>query len=179
MSDDTTEADLVRAAALGDDRSFAILFERYRPLVRYICGRSAECGEDVDDAVQETFIKAYRALPSVTCVNLGAWVAQIARHVCIDRARRDKRGPACVEFIELRAAQVADGPEQVMTLGDSRLDDSMARLSDDHRVAIALRYVEECSHVEIAALMHKSPAQVKALIHRAKLRLQAAWIATA
>lgn len=167
------DAALVRAAALGDAAAFAAIVRRHRTAVRWTCVRTLARGDDVEDAMQETFFKAYARLPGMTCDNLRGWLVTIARNVCIDRIRHEARHPRHVDLDELDPAlEAVPGPDETMATGEGLIDHALGRLPDHHRVVASLRFVEELSHREIAEVMGKSPAQVKALIHRARLRLR-------
>src|SRR2546423_10614042 len=63
--DERTDGDLVRAFLHGDGAAPGALWERYAPLVRRITSRAFGPGHDVDDLVQETFLRLYRKLPSL------------------------------------------------------------------------------------------------------------------
>lgn len=175
MTEIDPDATLVRESSRGDDRAFEILLVRHEEVVGKICARYLRTREDVEEAVQDTFLKAHRALPVMRCDNLGGWLARIARNVCIDRIRRDATRPTWVPILEPLHATVAEGPEDIVAGGDPRIDLAMSRLSRDHRVVVKLRFMDEMTHQEIATAMRKSAGQVKALVHRAKTRLRAEW----
>src|SRR3954469_11606423 len=64
-AEERSEPDLVRAFLRGDDSAPAALWGRYSPLVRPITRRAVGPGHDVDDLVQETFLRLYRKLPTL------------------------------------------------------------------------------------------------------------------
>ena len=166
---------LVRAVVHGDHRAFAEIFERNRGAVTHVCRRYLRDPEDVEDAVQDTFLKAYRALPAMDCRNLVGWLSRIARHVCIDLIRKNAKRPHSIPILEGIDGGLECGPEDALAGGDPKVDFVLMRLPSDHRAAVQLRFMDELSHQEIAAAMRKSVGQVKALVHRAKARLRAEW----
>jgi RNA polymerase sigma-70 factor, ECF subfamily len=175
LTADSSDSGLVRAVCLGDDRAFEIIVHRYERSIRRICARRLRGSEDVEEAVQDTFIKAYRAFPAMECENLGGWLARIAGHVCIDRIRRDATRPSSIPIVAGGWAATVAGPEDIVAVGDPRVDVALEALSEDHRTAVELRFMYDLSHQEMAAAMSKSASQVKALVHRAKARLRAEW----
>ena len=166
---------LVRAVAQGDGRAFAVIFIRNRRAVTQVCRRYLRDPSDVEDAVQETFLKAYRALPVMECRNLVGWLSRIAQHVCIDLIRHDAKRPVSMPILEDVDAGLECGPEDTVAGGDPKIDLVLMRLPSEHRAAVQLRFMDDLSHQEIAAAMRKSVGQVKALVHRAKARLRAEW----
>lgn len=171
----TNDEALVRAAAVGDERAFDAIFACYEEMVRRICTRYLRVPEDVDETIQDTFLKAHFALPTMHCENLPGWLARIARHVSIDRIRKNAAGPTSIPIIDEAHAGFEAGPEEVVAGGDPRIDIVLSRLSPEHRLAVELRFIDDMSHREMAVAMRKSAGQVKALVHRAKGRLRDEW----
>ena len=174
------ESTLVGAAAGGDQRAFAQLFHRHRAAVRAVCVGMLRDPHDVEEAVQDTFAKAYAGLPRLRPGSLEAWLREIARNVCIDELRRRRRRPPqltvpfSADIAERGPRAVAPAGDRVAD-GDPRLDESLARVPPQHRSALELRFVHDLSHREIGAILGKSPFQVKALVHRARRNLRLAW----
>lgn len=173
---DAPDIELVGAAVSGNDRAFEVLVDRYGTWVRTLCAQYLSRKEDVEEAVQDTFFRAYRGLPAMRCENLGGWLAQIARNICIDRLRRNKRDPYPFGIIDI-VRGAASSPEEIVVGGDPRVDVALSRLSEAHRSAVRLRFIQEMTHEEIALAIGKSTSQVKALVHRARKRFQMEWSA--
>lgn len=176
MIDPIDESSLIAAWARGEQRAFEEIFVRYRPLVRNLCKRWLHDIGDADEAVQETFLKACGGIGVVDedCV-LEAWLRRIARNVCIDQLRRRSRRPILIDCeLGLHALHSA-GPDEIVAGGDPRLQVALDNLAPHHRIAVQLRFLWGLSHKEIGSTLAKSPAQVKALLHRAKLRLLEEW----
>src|SRR6185295_20002960 len=87
MTDDARD---VAAARNGDAEAFARLYDRHAAVVLSLCRRN--CTTEADDAVQETFLRAYRSLHRLDGPDcLAAWLYAIARRVCAERRRSGKR----------------------------------------------------------------------------------------
>ena len=180
MIEEFDDADLVRAAGAGDDRAFELIFLRHRDRVRGICFKRLGHAQDVEDAVQDTFLNAFKALPRMRSDDhhLGAWLSQIAIHVCLDRHRRAIRRPRWVPLDGIAPpSDLAPGPEELLTGGDPEIARAMKMMSHLHRSAVELRFLSGLSHIEMGILLGKSPSQVKALVHRAKESLRLVWAA--
>src|SRR5262245_34335796 len=105
------DAEVVRAVLGGDREAFRLLVERYqRPLLasaRHILGDA----EMAQDAAQETFIEAYRALGNLKePAKFRAWLYGILRHRCMKV--RDAAGPPVLPYDEACEGAVAASPEE-------------------------------------------------------------------
>ena len=85
-------AAVVEQAKGGDQKAFAVLIRHYDHGLRALAYRLLGDGERMDDALQETYIKAYRALPRFRgSSKLGTWLYRIAYNACLDELERSRR----------------------------------------------------------------------------------------
>lgn len=181
MRDALDEAGLVSARRRGDQRAFEALFRRYQPVVGRACRRALVDAGDAEEAVQETFLKAWKAVGSLhSAAPFEPWLRCIARNVCLDHLRAGARRRVTVvgDLPEGRPG-AEPTPEEVVAGGDPRLDLVLARLAPAHRAAVEMRFVDGLSHAEMAGALASSPLRVKALVHRARARLSYEWAAFA
>ena len=78
---------LVRLAAAGDQEAFALLYHRYADDAWSLASFKLRDRCDAEDAVQETFVRAFRALGSFRGGSARPWLLTICRNVCVDRLR--------------------------------------------------------------------------------------------
>lgn len=90
MPPDSSQHVLDRYRRDGDARDVRRLAEAYRPLVRSVCRRYLRAPQDVDDAVQETFLRLARHAPSIDG-SLVAWLTAVAHSAAVDLIRRQGR----------------------------------------------------------------------------------------
>jgi RNA polymerase sigma-70 factor, ECF subfamily len=171
------EQALIRAWSAGDERAFEQLFRRHEPSVRKVCYSLLRNRGDAEEATQETFLKACKAIArTAEDCDLGPWLKSIARNVCIDQQRARMRRPVLLVADPCGVRPATErGPEEVVAGGDPRMDVVLEKLAPQHRDAVELRFVRGLSHVEMAGVLAKSPGQVKALVHRARARLSSEW----
>src|SRR3954469_644951 len=104
----------VAAAQAGDERAFRALVEPYRRALEVHCYRMLGSVQDAEDAVQETFLRAWRSLDHFESrASVQTWLYRIATNVCLDELRRRPRRPQSVqpypdERLEEAASPVVD-----------------------------------------------------------------------
>jgi RNA polymerase sigma-70 factor (ECF subfamily) len=165
------DRDLVLRAQAGDDEAFAQLYSRYhRRLIRFASKRVGDFG-DAEEIAQETFTRAYRALPGFGGERrFYPWMTVIASRLCIDSLRRSSR----VEVGEVEDAGTIDIDfDRLERASDAaRVGEAMAKLCDRHREVLELREHEGWSYQRIADHYKVSLGTVEALIWRARRALR-------
>ncbi len=183
-SDAVVDAALVRQAQSGDSPAFDQIVTRYRGKVFGMCYHLVQNEQDAWDLAQDSFVKAWRALPSFKGESsFYTWIYRIAHNTCYDWLRKRKIESAG-EFNDEIHRTVAVGAEAVpkdnqrpdevlknMELGD-RIQLAIAQLTPDHRTIIVLREVEGQSYEEIAQIMETSVGTVMSRLFYARKKLQ-------
>ncbi len=170
-----TDRQLVDDFRRGSKRAYDAIYRTYRGRVTRTCRKYLSDDRDVEEAVQDTFTRAYLALDRFNGqFRLGAWLSQIATNASLDRLRRNHRR---VETTPLEGApdraDAAPGPEVMSSVGDIP-HNVLETMKVTHVQALLLR-AEGYSHAEIAHQLGGSPAQAKALLHRARESFKRAW----
>lgn len=165
-----SDDDLGARAAGGDQAAFAEIFKRHSARLLAYCRHSLGDPEDAEDAVQQTFIGAHRALlANGPPRELRPWLYAIARNCCRDiHARRRphlelSEGPAL--------AGLGDAVYQREDLRALLLD--LGRLPEQQRSALLLAELEGMPHRAIATVIGCSEPKVRALIYQARSALLA------
>ncbi len=175
---------LVRAARSGDREAFGRLVESHQRAVTRLAYRLLGDPDDADGAAQDTFIKAWATLGEFRheCP-FGAWLARIAVNQCRDRLKRKKVVVAegrlrtrmdgrAVSPLEM-AVDSSPGPE-ARAIGREigrKIAELIRVLPGMQREVFALRYYDDRSLAEIAALCRVSVGTVKTHLFRATQRI--------
>jgi RNA polymerase sigma-70 factor (ECF subfamily) len=169
------EDELIAEARRGSTSAFARLYRHHLPRVERTCRRYLTDRHDVEEAVQETFLRAFRALPRFNGnYLLGAWLVKIATNVCWDIGR--KRGRALTLVSLTDDIEIVDEPPVSSIVEDGTLVANIfGRMNPTHVLALQLAEVYGMSHAEIGARLGKTPNQVKALLFRARRTFQKLW----
>jgi RNA polymerase sigma-70 factor (ECF subfamily) len=128
---------------------------------------------DAEDLVQETFLRAYRALESYTPdTNIRAWLYTILYRVRADHYRRIGRSPRTVE-LEGEGPGVAPA-QDALCRGQEDVARALAALPECFRSAVMLRDMQEFSYEEIARILDIPIGTVMSRIHRGRALLRKA-----
>ncbi|MDQ4125414.1 MAG: RNA polymerase sigma factor, partial [Actinomycetota bacterium] len=172
-----SDRELVQAFQQGSAGAYDEIYRLYAPRIRRVCARMLKNPQDVEEATQETFLKAYQALGRFNGqYQLGAWLSRIASNVCLDHIRARSRTAHQVALSdEHETAGTERGPEDIVVGDHPRIHEAIAEIQPLHAQALKLRALGGLSHVEMAGELHMTPAQVKALLHRARSSFRRAW----
>jgi RNA polymerase sigma-70 factor (ECF subfamily) len=169
--DERTDEELARDARAGSRRSFDELARRYkRRLFVYLRPRVGS-DEDAEDLVQETFLKLYRNIAAYDpAYKFSTWLYTSAGRLAIDAFRR--RAAARDERVAERDLDIPDPSSRPESgSGASELWDSARALGGDRFRVLWLRYGEDLSVEEIAAVLGRTRLAVRVLLHRARTSL--------
>jgi RNA polymerase sigma-70 factor (ECF subfamily) len=183
MTDADADALLIDRIKSGDMRAFEMLVVKYQRRIERLIGRMVRDSDLVADIAQETFIRAYRAIPQFRGESaFYTWLYRIAVNTAKKALVELKRDPLVTES----ALASRDGEDETSRveneLSDGATPDAMLAskeiaatvneaiegLSDDLRQAITLREIEGLSYEEIAEVMKCPIGTVRSRIFRAR-----------
>ena len=183
MNAPDADAPLVERVKQGDAKAFEMLVIKYQRRIERLIGRMVRDVDLVPDIAQETFIRAYRALPQFRGDSaFYTWLYRIAVNTAKKALMELKRDPLVTESARAGSDDDDDNPRVENEPSDAGTPDAMLAskqiaaavnfaveaLSDDLRQAITLREIEGLSYEEIAALMNCPIGTVRSRIFRAR-----------
>lgn len=174
MSAGIDDAALVEAAQHGDRAAVDQLLRRHYDRIHAVCSRIAGSTRDGDDACQEALIKIVRGLPRFDGQSaFGTWAYRIATNAALDELRKRRRRPlAAVDDDEHRQVPDTGSTRGFEQVGDRLVvDEALATLGDDFRVAVTLRDLLDLDYAEIAAMLDVPVGTVKSRIARGRSML--------
>ncbi len=170
-----TDEELVARSMAGDADSFNQLVLRWERPIYALAYRVIGRDEDARDVAQETFLRAFRALPGFKGQGkFSSWLYRIALNLCRDWIRRKKRTPIVdmpedVDFIEMAADQgPVESIEDLVARNEmSRIvAEGMKLLPDEQRTAIVLKEYHGLTFQEIADLQGCPLSTVKTRLYQ-------------
>jgi RNA polymerase sigma-70 factor, ECF subfamily len=181
----TADADalLIERVKRGDQKAFDLLVIKYQRKIERLIARMVRDTDLIQDIAQETFIRAYRALPQFRGESaFYTWLYRIAVNTAKKSLVELKRDPLVTESARLSADdddetsrvenELTDGetPDAVLASKEvaATVNAAIEALSDDLRQAITLREIEGLSYEEIAEVMNCPIGTVRSRIFRAR-----------
>lgn len=166
------ERQLVVRAQSGDSAAFGALVRLHARRAYAVARAIAASHEDAEDAVQEAWVHAHRALERFRPEQpFGAWLHRIVANAALDLTRRRKVRDAD-ELPETVASPFRDPAEESELR--SRLDVALRALSDRQRSVIVLHDVEGFKHAEIGELLGIPEGTARSDLHHARARMRRA-----
>jgi RNA polymerase sigma-70 factor, ECF subfamily len=169
VSIEIPDGDLARLAREGDAVAFRLLVERHAPAARARAARLCPNPSDVDDVVQESFLRAFVALDRLRDPDrFAGWLAGIVHNVCRALIRRAPLTllPDWPEPLHPASSQGVPSPDDLDRADALRA--AVAGLPAGQRRAVALYYYADLPADQIA----EPPGAARASLHKARLRLR-------
>jgi RNA polymerase sigma-70 factor (ECF subfamily) len=170
-----TDEELAAQTAAGSPAAFEELVSRYSPRLFYFLRSRSESDEDIEDLMQETFLRVFRYIDRYDPKRkFSTWLYTLAVRLAISRhrAEKTKTRPLDPELQE----NPSPGPQENLI----QREEAQARqniwnvaraLNPGEYRALWLRYAEDLSIKDIAKTMNKTQPGVRALLHRSRLKL--------
>jgi RNA polymerase sigma-70 factor (ECF subfamily) len=163
-----------------DSKNFAVLVDRYVPkLTRYIRRRSLATSDDIDDLLQNIFIKVYRNINEYdSSLLFSSWIYRISHNEMIDWYRREKRRATLSlddENHDIISKLITEEDHTTRFSNEEQRQHIIATLNtldNKYKEILLLRFFEEKSYEEIADILRIPPGTVAIRINRAKKQLQ-------
>ena len=176
------EPAVTRGAVDPREQTFAQLFEEFSsPIYNYVLRMVADA-DRAADITQDTFIKAYRKLDTLTdATSTRSWLYRIATNTAIDEMRRRRMVTTMPDDAPAFAnrADHAPGPEAqaLASTLDDRIQRALMTLRPNHRQCLLLSDLEDMSAQQIGEVMNLSYAAVRTLLCRARGEMRRALAA--
>jgi RNA polymerase sigma-70 factor (ECF subfamily) len=164
---------LARRVQAGEREAFAELARRYLRPIHAVVGSFLSEPADVEDASQETFLRALEAIAGFDADRpFAPWLYQIARNVARNRLDHRRRWRTEDAGDDLASASANPGVSVERTEIRSLVDGVLARMPDKRRTAFRLFDIEGYTSAETARLMGISEGTVRSHVHHARRTLR-------
>lgn len=177
----TEEADAIAAARRGDLAAFNRLVAAYEGLAYSVAYRTLQNSDSAADAVQDSFVKAYKAIGAFQGGSFKSWIIRIVANTCYDllRTRQHRMTDSLDDLAvdEDHAIQFEDPAESPADYAErmelsALIEQSIAALPADLRLVLTLCDVHGYSYEEIAEMAQLPMGTVKSRISRARARIR-------
>jgi len=178
---EATDRELVARAKTGDVSAFEALYRRYNDRLYNFVRQLELSPEDAADIVQDSFIRAWKALPSLReDAMFGSWLHRIALNRGRDAMRSRSRRPVAEmadpspSGVSFEIPDESPGPEQELIADDvgAAVRRAIGTLSEDHRLVITMHHLEEMDVQAISDALRVSRGTVMSRLSRAREALR-------
>jgi RNA polymerase sigma-70 factor, ECF subfamily len=160
----------VLRAQQGDIDAFESLVDDYRGNLMATAMRSLRNADDANDAVQETLVKAFRAIRTFKAGRpFGPWISRICSNCCVDQLRHRRGQSESLDKHEYGlAADVDLEHDAERSEEDQVVRAVVSRLPDHYRAIVMMRHFEHMDVCEIAERVSKPEGTIKSWLFRAR-----------
>lgn len=171
MDDDDSDSALAAAFRTGDERSLALVYARWGPLVYSLALASLRDVHDAEDVTQQVFVAAWRSRAGYDPEKrpLGAWLVGITRNHVADAHTAKARLAALEEALSV----AEELPAEDVDIADRLLvADQLAHLPDSAQRIVRLAFFDGLTHQQIAERLGLPLGSVKSTIRRSLIRMR-------
>ncbi len=169
------ESELIQSAQQGDRRAFGELYDRYvTRIYRFILIKISH-KQDAEDLTSKVFTKAWESMGRFEARGFpfSSWLYRIASNAIIDHYRTSKQHEDLLQVSEEAVATSHELDETLDRHQDLvRVRTALAKLHDEYRAVLVMRFIDDSSTKEIAHALGKSEGAVRVLQHRALKELK-------
>jgi RNA polymerase sigma-70 factor (ECF subfamily) len=179
---------LVMRAKAGDLSAYDELIQRHQQRIYGLCYNLTSNHEDANDLAQDAFIKGWKALGSFKGdSSFYTWIYRVAYNSCLNHLKTRRNRTPHLSLNDLDS-QVEHDPDLVALISNrtprrdvdlselqKRLNESLLKLSEEHRTVVVLHDVQGLQHDEIAKIVGCNPGTVRSRLFYARQQLQA-WL---
>lgn len=169
------EEHLIARAQAGESVAFELLVEMHRPSILAHASRILRDSEDAQDAVQETFLKACRAIGNFKSGRpMLPWLMRICSNCCVDIIRTRRNRNENIETYEhaLYDEKIDVANDLETSIASETLRAAITRLPKRYREIILMRHYRHLDVNEIAELLGKPEGTIKSWLFRARALLR-------
>ena len=181
------DVQLIHDILSGNDAAFSILMNKYQKSVHALAWRKIQDFHYAEEVMQDTFLKAYKKLPTLKNPNqFAGWLHVIANRLCIDWLRKHKRQQEqklVMQSLEDTRAEEIEKSSYTQHVSEQRMMERtesyhelverlLEKLPENERAVVTLFYLDEMSTKEIGKFMGVSVNTITSRLQRARKRLQ-------
>lgn len=169
------EAHLIERAQAGEAVAFELLADMHRTALFNLAMRMLRNGDDANDAVQDTFVKAMRAIKDFDPSRpLRPWLSRICTNCCVDAVRNRRRDGGSLDSREYALSDDSQDLDRQVS-GNCEFElvrDAVNKLPRRYREIVMMRHFRHMDVLEIAEALQKPEGTIKSWLFRARALLK-------
>lgn len=177
--DSAHDQELIVKAKTGDSTAFESLVRKYQKLIYILCYRLTGAHQTAEDLAQETFVKAFVALPHfIDGHDFYPWLRRIALNNCFNYLKARRREAPLAKEADMNhhehLSSSTESPPEALQKAEmeKKFRTAFLRLPDDQKTIFALRTFEGMGYRDIARTLNLPAGTVMSRLSRARTRLK-------
>lgn len=172
------DSELIALVLKGDKRAYEGIVIRYQKLVYNVIYQLVKNQETAADITQDTFLKAYQALPNFReGAPMRPWLLRIASNTALNYLRGLKPSQSLEQLLEelpnMEPASTENVERQVeFKMTEERLVSVLSTLQPQHRHLFLLRYQHDLTYEDISSVLEQPVTTIKSLIFRVRTKVR-------
>ncbi|MFD2517978.1 RNA polymerase sigma factor [Salinimicrobium flavum] len=164
---------LIEACKQNNRRAQLKLYNKYCEGMYYVAKRFMKDSAEAEDALQESFIKAFEKLHQFTGeVTFGAWLKRIVINKCLDKLKAKKMELVAINEQILESVEEEDNWSVDDGVGIGEVKQKIEDLPEKYKYPLMLYLLEGYDHEEISEILNITQIASRTLVHRGKKKLQ-------
>jgi RNA polymerase sigma-70 factor (ECF subfamily) len=171
-----TDQNCIAEIRAGNVNAYSVLVKKYKNMVFTLALRMVGNKEDAEEVAQDTFVKAYKALPKFKGTSkFSTWLYRIVYNTSLDHIKKNKRVVLSEHIDEVNEADIGS-MQNALTYIEAKekkqtIEKALLKLPEEERVLLTLFYFEEMPLKEISEITKMSYDNVKIKLHRSRKKL--------
>ncbi len=167
------QSELIERCRANDRKAQMQLYKKYCDAMYYVALRFLKDSFEAEEAMQESFIKAFARLHQFTGdVTFGAWLKRIVINKSIDMLKAKKMNMVAINEQVMATVEEQDDWSVADSVTVQEIKNAIEQLPEKYRYAVMLFLIEGYDHNEISEILDITPVSSRTLVHRGKKRLQ-------
>lgn len=169
--------EIIRGCVCGDNSCYETIYNMFYPTVYGVCSRYSTTNEEMEDFIQESFIKIFNNIDKfdstteIANLKFGGWAKTISRNFCIDQVRKFKP-TICEDYQTSKLSDEIETEYNDLKYNESYIIKAMTKLSPRYKTVFNMFYFDGLSHKQIADKLSIKEGASKANLYCAKKRLK-------
>lgn len=176
--DEPSDAELISASCAGSTEAFTRLVRRYENRLFRSMAQALASRDDAQDICQDAFVRVWEKLPTFRQESsFYSWLFRIAFNIAVTQRRRSRVRPSSLDDANERTgfevSEMSDPARGLQVTERQRaVQQALAELSEEYRLVLVLKEMDELSYDEIAGVLGCPLGTIRSRIHRARAELK-------
>lgn len=169
-----TDIEIIDKCTKGDHEAFAEIVSRYKNLIYSVAVNMVEDRQEVNDVVQEVFLRIYKSLYQYNPeYKFSTWAVKITTNICINKMKRKKASVVSLEDIQELHSGLASPETELLNVEQSKyIHEALKALPEKYRTPLILFHQNGLTYEDLTKVLKVPMSIIKNRLHRGRLMLR-------